>query len=59
MLVSEVVTTLLELDQDSEIFFTHPEGSSFIYVVATLPQGARALCEMPTATIKNKEIKET
>ena len=35
--VAEHVKGMLELDQNSEIFFTHPEGMAHIYVVAKLP----------------------
>lgn len=55
MIVAEVVKDLLELDQNSEVFFTKPEGMSHIYVVAKLPDGKKALAEMPTAILKPKE----
>jgi hypothetical protein len=54
-IVAEVVKDLMELDQNSEIFFTHPEGMAHIYVVAKLPDGKKALAEMPTAILKPKE----
>jgi hypothetical protein len=58
MTVAEMVATLLELDQDSEVFFTKPEGMEHIYVVAKLPDGKKALAEVPTAILKPKEDHE-
>jgi len=56
--VAEHISNMLELDQSSDIFFVHPEGMEHIYVVARLPDGKKALAEMPTAKMKPKEIHE-
>lgn len=52
MVVAEVVQTLLELDQKSEIVFTKHNDSEFIYVIASLPDGKRVAAELPTAIPK-------
>lgn len=57
-IVAEVIQTLLELDQKSDIFFTKREDSPFIYVIAKLATGQRVAAEMPTAITKNPEEKE-
>ena len=57
MIVAEIVKTLLELDQKSEIFFTKRSDSEFVYVIASLPDGQKVAAEMPTAIEKSKEKK--
>jgi len=52
MMVAEVIQTLLELDQKSEIVFTKRNDSDFIYVIASLPDGKKVAAEMPTAIPK-------
>jgi hypothetical protein len=54
MTVAEVIHTLLELDQKSDIFFTKRSDTEFIYVIANLPDGQSAACEMPTAIPKEQ-----
>jgi hypothetical protein len=56
MTVAEVIKDLLELDQGSNIFFTHPEGLPYIYAVAKSPEGEKVIAEMPTATLKLKKL---
>ena len=56
MTVAEVIQTLLELDQKSEVVFTKRSDTKFIYVIANLPEGQRVAAEMPTA-IHKTEIK--
>ena len=56
MTVAEVVQTLLELDQKSEILFTKRSDSDFIYLIASLPDGQRVACELPTGIPKEKTI---
>jgi hypothetical protein len=55
MKVAEVVQTFLELDQQSDIFFTKREDSPYVYVIANLPDGQTVACELPTAVPKEKE----
>ena len=55
MIVAEVVKTLLELDQKSEVLFVKRSDTGFIYVVASLPDGQKVAAEMPTAIEKSKE----
>ena len=55
MIVAEVVKTLLELDQKSEVFFTKRSDSEFIYVIASLPDGKLVAAEMPTAIPKENK----
>ena len=55
MMVAEVIHTLLELDQKSEIFFTKRSDTQFIYVVAKLPDGTSVAAEMPTAIPKEQQ----
>jgi hypothetical protein len=55
MTVAEVVQTLLELDQKSEILFTKRSDSDFVYVIASLPDGQKVAAEMPTGIEKPKE----
>jgi hypothetical protein len=57
MKVAEVVQTFLELDQQSDIFFTKRSDSEFIYVIASLPDGLKVAAEMPTGIEKPKENK--
>jgi hypothetical protein len=57
MTVAEVVQTLLDLDQKSEIFFTTRSDTPFVYVVASLPDGQRVAAEMPTAIEKTTQEK--
>jgi hypothetical protein len=57
MKVFEVIKTLLELDQSSEILFTKRSDSDFVYVIASLPDGQRVACELPTGIEKPKEKK--
>ena len=54
MIVAEVVKTLLELDQKSDIVFTKRSDSNFVYVIANLPDGQRVAAEMPTAIQKEE-----
>ena len=56
-IVAEVVKTLLELEQKSEIVFIKRADSPFIYVVGFLPNGEKVAAEMPTALEKPKEKK--
>jgi hypothetical protein len=56
MIVAEIVKTLLELDQQSEIVFTKRSDSDFIYLIASLPDGQRVACELPTGIPKEKTI---
>ena len=51
MTVAEVVQTLLELDQKSEVFFTKRSDTKLIYVIANLTDGQRVAAEMPTAIL--------
>ena len=53
MIVAEIVKTLLELEQKSEIVFVKRDDSDFIYVIASLPDGKRVAAEMPTAIQKS------
>ena len=59
MIVAEVVKTFLELDQASEVFFTFRSDTGFVYVIASLPDGQRAACELPTGIPKEKHEKDT
>lgn len=59
MMVAEVVQTLLELDQKSEIVFTKRNDSEFIYVIASLPSGQKVAAEMPTAIPKENTIERS
>ena len=55
MVVAEVVASLLELDQKSEILFVKRSDTGFIYVIASLPDGQKVACELPTAVEKEKK----
>ena len=55
MTVAEVVQTLLELDQQSEILFTKRSDSPYVYVLASLPDGKCVAAEMPTGIEKGKQ----
>jgi hypothetical protein len=55
VIVAEVVKTLLELDQKSEVLFIKRSDTGYIYVIASLPDGQRVAAEMPTAVEKSKE----
>lgn len=52
MIVAEVVHTLLELDQSSDILFVQVEP--YIYASAKLPDGQAVLAELPTGKAKGK-----
>jgi hypothetical protein len=54
MIVAELVTMFLELDQKSECLFTKRSDTPYIYLVATLPDGKRVAAEMPTGVEKEK-----
>jgi hypothetical protein len=58
MIVAEVVKTLLELDQKSEVLFTQRSDTNLIYVIASLPDGKRVAAELPTAIEKPKETQQ-
>ncbi len=53
-IVAEVIHTLLELDQKSEILFVKIKNSPYIYVSASLPDGQKVLAEMPTGIDKTQ-----
>ena len=55
MLVAEVVQTLLELDQKSDILFTKRNDTGLIYVIANLPDGQRVAADLPTAIQKEEK----
>jgi hypothetical protein len=55
MKVCEVIQTLLELDQQSDILFTKRSDSDYIYVLASLPDGKCVAAEMPTGIEKGKQ----
>ena len=55
MTVTELQETLAELDPTSEIFFTRNDDLPYVYLVGRLPDGTKALSEMPTAVLKPKE----
>lgn len=59
IIVADVIHTLLELDQKSEIVFTKRNDSEFIYVIASLPDGKLVAAEMPTAIPKEKTIERS
>lgn len=54
MIVAELVTMFLELDQKSECLFTKRSDTPYIYLVAALPDGKRVAAEMPTGVEKEK-----
>jgi hypothetical protein len=58
MKVAEVIQTLLELDQKSEIVFVKRNDTPYIYVLANLPDGTRVAAEMPTAIHKEQTMTE-
>jgi hypothetical protein len=55
VIVAEIVQTLLELNQKSDIVFVKRSDTGFIYVLASLPDGQKVAAEMPTAVEKSKE----
>jgi len=50
--VCEVIQTLLQLDQNSDILFVKIEP--YIYASAKLPDGKAVLAELPTGIAKDK-----
>ena len=61
MIVAEVVTILLELDQKAEVWFVKSNEDNLVYMVSFLPNGnvnQKVCAVMPTA-IDKREIKES
>ncbi len=60
MIVAEVVTSLLELDQKAEVWFVKSNEDNLIYMVSFLLNGnvnQKVCAAMPTA-IDKREIKQ-